>query len=75
MAKRLSYALVGCGLSVILAWLLQLALDRHVQGLFDFAMGGGGVAIWIGERTRRLQTMEQLHRPITLFPEGVPEAR
>jgi hypothetical protein len=75
MAKRLSYALVGCGLFAIVGCLIQLSLHRQVVGLSDFAGAGGGLALWIGERTGRVQSMEQLHRPITLFPEGVPGRR
>ena len=76
MAKRLGYALVGCGVFAILGWLLRLALHRHsTMGLADFGAAGGGVAVWIGERMGRLQPLEQLRRPITLFPEGVPGPR
>ena len=70
MRTRLLYALAGYAVAALVGWAVGLATGHaHV---WNFALVGGPLAVWIGERTKRLEPVETFTRPITLFPNGIP---
>lgn len=76
MGKRLLYSLVGFGFFAFVGWAIRVALHRHsFDPIWHLALAGSGIAVWMGERAGKLETLEKLRRPVTLFPDGVPGPR
>ena len=66
MAKRFGFALVGGTVGALTGELLQrFGLPAILTAVLPFV--GMAVAVYYGERTRRIATMEEVHRPLTLF--------
>ena len=66
MVKRVVYALAGCGAGMLIAW---LSFGPRWAG---FGGAGAAIAVWLGERSGRLKTADELNRPFSLFPDGAP---
>lgn len=71
MSKRVIYAVAGC----LVGSLIGLAVPGNRYFGSFLAIAGAGFAVWLGERTGRLRPVDELHKPISLFPEGVPGPR
>lgn len=55
----------------LIGW--ALSGGRHFVN--PLAITDGSLALALGQRTGRLQTLNELHKPISLFPDGVPGPR
>lgn len=73
MGKRVMYGLVGYGIGTAIVWVAHGG--RHFGNAANIGIVGGSVAIWLGERSGRLKPLEEVNRPISLFPDGVPGPR
>jgi hypothetical protein len=75
MAKRFAYGLAGFCIGLALYFGLAAVLRRHARGA---GAAGAGVAfsslaILVAERMGRVQSIEDINRPATLFPGGFKE--
>ena len=70
MAKRFAYGLLGFCLGLALYFALAAAFRKHVRtaGAAGAGVAFSSLAILVAERMRRVRTIEEINRPVTLFP-------
>jgi hypothetical protein len=71
MGRRIAYALLG----VAIGLLINLAIDAvrrphdwFPSGMIGLCLGCAALVVWIAERKGKVKTIDELHRPLTLFP-------
>jgi len=71
MGRRLAYMLLGMGIGLLVAFMLGAALGKPVRAwAISIAIGCGSIAVAIAERKGRVESAEEINRPVTLFPEA-----
>ena len=71
MGRRLAFMCLGACVGVLFAVILSLALHRHVAigpQLFVLALPFGVQSVAIAERRKKVKSIEEINRPISLFP-------
>jgi hypothetical protein len=73
MGRRIAYGLLGVAIGVVFCSALALIRRPHnwesaVRADFGLCISCGGITVWIAERKGKLKSIEELHRPLTLFP-------
>jgi hypothetical protein len=73
MGRRIAYGLLGVAIGVVICSALHLIRrphDREAALRADFGpcIVRGTLAVYIAERRGKVKTIEELHRPLTLFP-------
>lgn len=73
MGKRLLYLLLGyaVGLSPFLVWWAFTGKFGWVPALW-LGISCSNLFLYIGQRTGKLKPIEELNRPLTLFPRDLP---
>ncbi len=74
MAKRLAYYLGGFACGAAAGLLLELALGKPPGSfsLYVIANGCGAIAVSIAEAKKKVLSIDEAKRPITIFPHGIP---
>jgi hypothetical protein len=73
MGKRIACGLLGCALGALIGLAIFSIRRPHNLGFamspaIALCMSCGTIVIWIAERKGKVKSMEELHRPLTLFP-------
>jgi hypothetical protein len=74
MGKRSAYSLLGFALGALVELLAVLVIRRphHWEsamiGAVDLGFAGAVLITYIAERKGKVKSIEELHRPLTLFP-------
>jgi hypothetical protein len=69
MGKRLAYMLLGFGIGLLVALALGGLLgERLGSGGAGIAVACGALAVAIAERRGKVKSIEEINRPMTLFP-------
>jgi hypothetical protein len=69
MGRRLAYTLLGFGIGLLVALLLEGVLGKGLgMGAIGLALGCGSIAVGIAERKGKVKSIEEINRPVTLFP-------
>ena len=73
MRERLLWALAGCLAADAVVLVLHLLTGRGGwHGFVVLALSGASLALYYGERTGRLEPIERLTRPTTIFDGKIP---
>lgn len=72
--RRSTYALIGGALGTLVGFILAFLLGRHREGTLVPLSGilGMSLTLWWGERKRRIPSVDEENRPITLFGNEPP---
>jgi hypothetical protein len=72
MGRRIAYGLLGLAIGALIFGPLSAIWrphDRWLQTLSSIAWTScGPLAVYIAERTGKVKSIEELRRPLTLFP-------
>lgn len=68
MGKRFAYLLLGTGIGLLVAFLLDAVLGKAVGVGAWLIVTGGSIAVAIAERMGKVKSVEEINRPVTLFP-------
>lgn len=73
MGKRLLYMLAGYAVAWLpfLVWWAFTGKFKFTAALW-FGISCSNLFLYIGQRTGRLKPIEELNRPLTLFPRDLP---
>jgi hypothetical protein len=75
MGRRLAYTLLGFGIGLLVALLLEGVLGKRFgMGAIGLALACGSIAVGIAERKGKVKSMEEINRPVTLFPPAASNA-
>jgi len=73
MGKRLAFGLVGYGVgSLILLVLWTFTGKFQILPLFVLGNSFSALFVYWAERKGKLKSIEELNRPLTLFPRDLP---
>ncbi|MGP0073138.1 MAG: hypothetical protein ACLPWF_14550 [Bryobacteraceae bacterium] len=73
MGKRIAYGLLGCAFGALIELLIfSIRTPRHwgfaMSPAIALCISCGTIVIWIAERKGKVKSIQELHRPLTLFP-------
>jgi O-antigen/teichoic acid export membrane protein len=69
MGKRLAYTLLGFSIGLLVALVLgSVAGKSFGMGGVGIALSFGGLAVAIAEWRGKVKSIEEINRPVTLFP-------
>jgi len=73
MGKRLAYLLAGyCVGSLIMLVLWGFTRKFQILSLFVLGNSLGALFVYRAERKGKVKSIEELNRPLTLFPRNLP---
>lgn len=70
MGRRLANMLVGFAIGLVFFLTLEIALHKPfaLEPALVGAFSCGTLSVWIAERKGKVKSIEEINRPLTLFP-------
>jgi uncharacterized protein YqgC (DUF456 family) len=72
MGKRAVYGLAGFASGALIGWVIGRFF--HVRAIWQLGLFTGPLLVWWAERRGKVQAIDRLTRPTTLFPPEDPKA-
>jgi hypothetical protein len=71
MGRRLAYSLLGFSVGLIASLVLEAVFGKRVGiASIAVAIGFSSIAVGIAEHRGKVKSIEEINRPLTLFPPG-----
>jgi hypothetical protein len=71
MGRRIAYGLLGVAIGLLINWAIDAVRRPHdwfPPATVGPCLGCAALVVWIAERKGKVKSIEELHRPLTLFP-------